>query len=111
MLKSADQIENNPLRPELKDYIEKVLLLQNNSVSTTQEYNASDYAISLLAKALGNKKKTIAFKNRYRTENYMIKFKIITPKNRDGSFHEPFDPLSGANFRKKILVYRRVMLL
>jgi hypothetical protein len=23
MLKSADQIENNPLRPELKDYIEK----------------------------------------------------------------------------------------
>jgi hypothetical protein len=23
MLKSADQIENNPLRPELKDYIER----------------------------------------------------------------------------------------
>jgi putative alpha-1,2-mannosidase len=32
----------------------------------------------------------------------MIKFKIITPKNRDGGFHEPFDPLSGANFEENI---------
>jgi hypothetical protein len=57
MLKSADQIENNPLRPELKDYIEKGLLLQNKgSVSTTQEYNASDYAISLWRKPYRIKK-------------------------------------------------------
>jgi predicted alpha-1,2-mannosidase len=57
MLKSADQLEGNPLRPGLKVYIEKGYLTTNEggSVSTTQEYNAADYSIALLAKDLGKK--------------------------------------------------------
>jgi predicted alpha-1,2-mannosidase len=106
MLKSADQIENNPLRPELKDYIEKgfVTTKDKGSVSTTQEYNASDYAISLLAKALGNKKDYERFTKRslsYR-KLYDKNLKLLHPRTEDGSFYEPFNPLSGANFEENI---------
>ncbi|SHM12750.1 alpha-1,2-mannosidase, putative [Flavobacterium flevense] len=106
MLKGADQLENNPLRPGLEDYIEKGFVTTKNkgSVSTTQEYNASDYAISLLAKALGNKKDYQRFKNRslsYR-KLYDKDLKLLRPRTENGSFYEPFDPLSGANFEENI---------
>ena len=106
MVKSADQLENNPLRPGLKEYIEKgfVTTKDKGSVSTTQEYNASDYAIGLLAEALGFKKDEIRFKNRaisYR-KLYDKKLKLLHPRNQDGTFYEPFDPLSGANFEENI---------
>ena len=106
MLKGADQLENNPLRPGLEDYIEKGFVTTKNkgSVSTTQEYNASDYAISLLAKALGNKKDYQRFKNRslsYR-KLYDQNLKLLRPRTENGSFYEPFDPLSGANFEENI---------
>ncbi len=106
MLKSADQIENNPLRPGLKDYIEKGYLTTQNrgSVSTTQEYNVSDYSIALLANALGNKKDYIRFKNRSISYRKLFDkhLKLLHPRNEDGSFYEPFDPLSGANFEENI---------
>ncbi len=106
MLKSADQIENNPLRPGLKDYIEKGYLTTQNrgSVSTTQEYNVSDYSIALLANALGNKKDYIRFKNRSISYRKLFDkhLKLLHPRNEDGSFYEPFNPLSGANFEENI---------
>lgn len=106
MLKGADQIENNPLRPGLQDYIQKgfVTTKDRGSVSTTQEYNASDYSISLLAKALGRKEDEERFKNRslsYR-KLYDKELKMLHPRTENGSFYEPFDPLSGANFEENI---------
>jgi len=106
MLKGADQMNNNPLRPGLKDYIEKGFLTTNErgSVSTTQEYNTSDYAISLLAKALGKKEDYLRFSKRsisYR-KLFDSKLKLLHPRTSDGKWYEPFNPLSGSNFEENI---------
>ncbi|MEL0649968.1 GH92 family glycosyl hydrolase [Algibacter sp. TI.3.09] len=106
MVKSADALENNPLRPGIQPYIEKGYLNtdQNGSVSTTQEYNATDYSISLLAKALNKKddykrfsKRSISYRKLFDKD-----LKLLRPRNADGTWHEPFDPLAGANFTKNI---------
>ncbi|QCX38710.1 glycoside hydrolase family 92 protein [Aureibaculum algae] len=106
MVKSADQINNNPLRPGLKNYIEKGYLTSSDagSVSTTQEYNISDFAIAQLAQVLGKKKDEERFRERsisYR--NLFDKdYKLLRPKNNDGTWYSPFDPLAGANFTKNV---------
>ncbi|CAM1364621.1 GH92 family glycosyl hydrolase [Tenacibaculum xiamenense] len=108
MLKSATQIENNPLRPGIKDYLEKGYLntgtTKSGSVSTTQEYNIADFAISQLAKALRKKTDYQKFKKRsvsYR--NFLDKkIKLLRPRNADGSWVSPFDPERGANFQKNL---------
>ena len=106
MLKGADQIENNPLRPGLKDYIENGYLSTKygGSVSTTQEYNTADYAIYLLAKELGKSEDEQRFYKR--SQSYKKLFdkdlKMLRPRLEDGNWYEPFDPLAGANFTKNI---------
>ncbi len=108
MVKSADQLENNPLRPGIKDYIEKGYLTtkttNSGSVSTTQEYNISDFAIAQLAKALGKKedykrfsKRSISYRNLFDKE-----FNLLRPKNDDGSWLTPYNPETGANFVKNL---------
>jgi len=106
MVKSADALENNPLRPGIEPYIENGYLNtdQNGSVSTTQEYNATDYSISLLAKALNKKddykrfsKRSISYRKLFDKD-----LKLLRPRNADSTWHEPFDPLAGANFTKNI---------
>ena len=108
MVKSADQIQDNPLRPGLKDYLEKGYLTtkttNSGSVSTTQEYNISDYAIAQLAKALGKKKdyqrfskRSISYRNLFDKE-----FNLLRPKNDDGSWLTPYNPEAGANFVKNL---------
>ncbi|WP_299782439.1 GH92 family glycosyl hydrolase [uncultured Formosa sp.] len=106
MVKSADALENNPLRPNIETYINKGYLTseQIGSVSTTQEYNATDFSIALLAKALNKKadykrfsKRAISYRNLF-DEN----LKLLRPRNSDGSWYEPFNPLAGANFTKNI---------
>ncbi|WP_415859551.1 GH92 family glycosyl hydrolase [Aureibaculum sp. 2210JD6-5] len=106
MVKSADQINNNPLRPGLKNYIEKGYLTTSDAgpVSTTQEYNISDFAIAQLAQALGKNEDKMRFRERsisYRNL-YDKDFKLLRPKNDDGSWYSPFDPLAGANFTKNV---------
>ncbi|KJD31174.1 alpha-mannosidase [Tamlana nanhaiensis] len=106
MLKSADALEDNPLRNGIKNYIEKGYVTTNEKgpVSTTQEYNAADYSISLLADALGKKDDYNRFKKRsisYR-KLYDKNLKLLHPRNADGSFYEPFDPNSGANFEENV---------
>ncbi|RVT75287.1 glycoside hydrolase family 92 protein [Flavobacterium sufflavum] len=106
MLKGADQIENNPLRQGLKDYIEKGYLTTNDRgpVSTTQEYNASDYSISLLAKALGKTKDANRLKKRSLSYKKLFdkNLKLLRPRTFDGKWYEPFDPVSGANFQENV---------
>ncbi|APY11536.1 alpha-mannosidase [Seonamhaeicola sp. S2-3] len=108
MKKSATQIENNALRPGLKDYIEKGYLTTNTthsgSVSTTQEYNISDFAIAQLAKALGKQEDYKLFSKRalsYR-KLYNDEFKLLRPKNEDGSWLTPYNPEHGANFVENV---------
>lgn len=106
MLKSAGQIENNPLRNGLKDYIEKGFLTTNDKgpVSTTQEYNAADYAISLLAKELGKKDDYLRFKNRSLSYRKLFdkNLKLLRPRLANGKWYEPFDPVSGSNFQENV---------
>ncbi len=108
MVKSADQLGDNPLRPGLQDYIEKGYLTtkttNSGSVSTTQEYNIADYAIAQLAKELGNKddykrfgKRAISYRKLFDNE-----FNLLRPRNDDGSWLTPYNPESGANFEKNL---------
>ena len=106
MLKSADQIENNPLRPGLKDYIEKGYLTTDNggSVSITEEYNAADFSIALLAKELGKKEDYKRFKSRSVSYRKLFdkKLDLLRPRNADGTWYTPFNPEAGADFAKNV---------
>lgn len=108
MKKSAIQIDDNPLRPGLKDYIEKGYLTtkttHSGSVSTTQEYNISDYAIAQLAKKLGKKQDAKVFSKRAISYRKLFdkEFNLLRPKNDDGSWLTPYNPEVGANFQKNL---------
>lgn len=108
MRKSAMQLENNPLRPGIKDYINKGYLTtkttKSGSVSTTQEYNISDFAIAQLAKQLGKTEDYKLFKKRSTTYRNLFdsSLNLLRPKNDDGSWYEPFNPNTGANFVKNL---------
>ncbi|MCB4797901.1 GH92 family glycosyl hydrolase [Tamlana sp. PT2-4] len=106
MLKSATTLDNNPLRPGLKNYLNNGYLVvgQRGPVSTTQEYNAADYAIAVLAKELGKTDDYKTFKKRSLSyyKFYDKDFKLLRPRNEDGSFYKPFDPLAGANFEENV---------
>ena len=108
MIKSATQLENNALRPSIKEYTKRGYLTtastKSGSVSTTQEYNISDFAIAQLAKALGKKedeqfyrKRSISYRKLFDT-----KFNLLRPRNDDNSWVTPFDPETGANFQKNL---------
>jgi predicted alpha-1,2-mannosidase len=108
MRKSAMQLDKNPLRPGIKDYINKGYLTtkttKSGSVSTTQEYNITDFAIAQLAKELGKNKdyklfskRSVSYRNLFDRE-----FNLLRPKNDDGSWNSPFNPNQGANFEKNL---------
>lgn len=104
MLKSADQIENNPLRPGLEEYIKNGYISVDagvaGPVSTTQEYNIADFAIAKMAQKLGKTsdyKRFLERSNSYK-KLYNKKSGFLQPKHADGSWYEPFDPLAGSNF-------------
>jgi len=108
MRKSATQLENNPLRPGVKDYIEKGYLTtkttKSGSVSTTQEYNITDFAIAQLAIKLGKKEDYKLFSKRAISYRKLFdkEFNLLRPKNDDGSWYAPFNPNQGANFEKNL---------
>ncbi len=108
MLKSADQIENNPVRIGLKEYLEKGYVTEESvhsgAVSITQEFNTADFAIAQLANKLNKKEDFKRFSKRsisYR-KLFDSNFNLLRPKNPDGSWYEPFNPDTGANFVKNI---------
>ncbi len=106
MLKSADQIENNPLRPGLDDYINKGYLTTDNggSVSTTEEYNSADFSIALLAKALGKKEDFNRFIDRSISYRKLFDkdLNLLRPRLANGNWYTPFNPEAGANFTKNV---------
>ena len=108
MLKSADQIEGNPVRVGLKEYLEKGFITEESTnsgaVSITQEFNIADFAIAQLAKELGKKEDYKRFSKRSISYRKLFdkKFNLLSPKNADGSWFEPFNPNTGANFKKNI---------
>ena len=108
MLKSADQINNNPVRIGLEEYLEKGYVTERSvnsgAVSITQEFNIADFAIAQLAKELGKNidykrftKRSVSYRKLFDKE-----FNLLRPRNMDGTWHEPFHPDTGANFVKNI---------
>ncbi|MCX2681626.1 GH92 family glycosyl hydrolase [Galbibacter sp. EGI 63066] len=108
MLKGANQLEGNPLRPGLKEYIKNGYVSVDSKisgpVSTTQEYNISDYAIAQFAKALGKKKDYKTYYKRSLSYRKLFdkEFDLLRPKYSDGTWYSPFDPNEGANFEKNV---------
>lgn len=104
MLKSARQIDGNPLRPELGEYLKyKYIPVQrkfDGSVSTTLEYGAADFAIAQLAKQMGKMDVYNEFteRSKFYKNMYDPKEGVVRPRLRDGKWYEPFSPLDGANF-------------
>jgi predicted alpha-1,2-mannosidase len=108
MTKSANQLEDNALRPGIKDYLSKGYLTtkttKSGSVSTTQEYNITDYAISKLAQEIGKKEDTEKYAKRSISYRKLFdrNFNLLRPMQDDGTWHEPFNPNQGANFEKNL---------
>lgn len=108
MIKGATQVENNPLRPGLAEYINNGYVSVDSHiagpVSTTLEYNISDFAIAQFARELGKKedarkfsKRSLSYKKLFDKET-----KLLRPKHRDGTWYSPFDPEAGANFTENV---------
>lgn len=108
MLKGADQVNDNPVRIGLEEYLEKGYVTEQSvnsgAVSITQEFNIADFSIAQLAKELGNTADYKRFTKRSISYRKLFdkKFNLLRPKNADGSWHEPFHPDTGANFVKNI---------
>ena len=106
--KSATQLDYNFLRPGIKEYVKRGYLTtsstKSGSVSTTQEYNITDFAISQLAKSMNKKEDEIFYGKRsisYR-KLFDSEFGLLRPKNPDDSWVTPFNPNTGANFQKNL---------
>lgn len=108
MKKGAETLEHNPIRPGVKQYWDLGYVSVDSDVpgpvSTTQEYNIADFAISQFAKVLG---KTSDYKKYAKQAlSYRKLFDkhwgLLRPKHKNGSWYEPFDPDKGANFEHNI---------
>ncbi|SHG96016.1 alpha-1,2-mannosidase, putative [Jatrophihabitans endophyticus] len=69
----------------------------NNPSSATLEYSAADAALSVMARKLGHAKDATTFAQRGRWYRNLWDARIqqFHPRNADGSFLSPFDPVSG----------------
>ena len=108
--KAAVTTEQNPLRPGIALY-ERLGWIPEFSkdsiwgtVSTSLEYNISDWNLSQLAKALGKEddyrrfgERSLSYRNYFDDSTGMLR-----PRVPDGSWLEPFDPEAGKNFEPVI---------
>jgi len=98
----------NPLRPGLRSYLKYGFIPQDYAlekgdgwvwgpVSTTQEYALADSSLSRFARALGKNDDAREFARRgdFWRNLYDAKTGFLRPRLRDGSWQQPFDPLSG----------------
>ena len=104
MYKSATQMENNFLRPDIEDYITlgyvPLRSEYDNSVSHALEYYIADNALSKFAAVLGKSGDSKQFLNQsLKYKNYYSKeYKTFRPLLPNGEFLSPFDPKQGENF-------------
>lgn len=110
ILKSGNATKINPLRPGNDDYQKYGFVPVNEkdiwggSVSTSQEYYISDWNIAQLSKALDQKEtyrdylqRSMGYKKLFDASTGMLR-----PKQANGTWHEPFDPLRGKNFEPTV---------
>lgn len=108
MLKGANTLEKNPIRPGVAEYWKLGYLSVDGGVagpvSTTQEYNIADFAIAQLAKKLGKKSDYERFNKQAYSYRKLFdsQTKLLRPKYSNGKWYEPFNPASGANFEKNV---------
>ena len=108
MLKGANTLKNNPIRPGVEEYWRLGYLSVDGGVrgpvSTTQEYNAADFAIAQIAKKLGKKADAERFGKQALSYHKLFdkQTKLLRPKHANGSWYAPFDPNSGANFEENV---------
>jgi len=104
--KSALQIQNNLLRPDIEDYLKLGYVpvddegTWDGTVSTSLEYYIADWNLAQLAKMLGKTKDAQLFGAR--SMNYKILFDsetgMLRPKYANGDWFAPYDPQLGRNF-------------
>lgn len=107
--KAATQKEQNKLRPGISYYDSLGYIPENKAgvwgtVSTTLEYNISDWNLAQLAKALGKQedyeffsKRSLSYRKYFDGSTGMLR-----PRMEDGSWLDPFDPEAGKNFEAVI---------
>ncbi|MFK8010014.1 MAG: GH92 family glycosyl hydrolase [Saprospiraceae bacterium] len=111
MKKSATQLENNKLRPGIQFYDKMGYIPESTkgdiwggTVSTTLEYNISDWNLGQFAKALGKKEDAAFFEER--SKSYRKYFDnstgMLRPIMDDGNWLDPFNPEAGKNFEPVI---------
>ncbi|MEO1022484.1 MAG: GH92 family glycosyl hydrolase [Bacteroidota bacterium] len=105
LIKSATQVENNPVRPGIRRYNNQGFITQDQynfpstryvwgTVATSLEYNYSDWATAQLARALNQddiaaslETRSLGYRNFWDEET-----EFLRPRNSDGSWMTPFDP-------------------
>ncbi len=106
MLRAAEQANNNPLRPENKDYLKLGYVPVDDegpydgSVSTSLEYYLADFNLAQLAGALGktaDQQKYLARSGNYR-KLFDASTGMLRPKKRNGEWLSPYNPELGRNF-------------
>ena len=106
MVRAADQADNNPLRPENKDYLKLGYVPVDDegpydgSVSTSLEYYLADFNLAQLAGALGktaDQQKYLARSGNYR-KLFDASTGMLRPKKRNGEWLTPYNPELGRNF-------------
>jgi predicted alpha-1,2-mannosidase len=96
MAHNATDTVNNPIRPNLQQYLSLHYVPANvrGSVSMSLEYCMADYSVAQMAKLAGRKKDYELFYNRsqYYKNLYDTSTGFFRPKNADGTWYEPFNP-------------------
>jgi predicted alpha-1,2-mannosidase len=110
MKKGATQLENNKLRPGIAFYDKMGIIPEDmenglwRTVSTTLEYNISDWNIAQFAKVLGKEEDARYFENR--SKSYLKYFddttQMLRPIMKGGEWLYPFNPEAGKNFEMVI---------
>lgn len=96
---STDTSTVNPIRPGLKEYLNKQYIPVKTEhvwggMSTTLEYNFADYALSKFADATGHPHEASELQKRaeYYKNLYDKSSGFLRPKTADGDWYSPFNP-------------------